>query len=262
MSSLAADTNQVADLTATNGVDSGPVAQGGQSLNQAASDPTASLMSVQIADWYNADIRGVPGEDANTVVLRPVIPFQAAGLNNILRVTVPFITKNPALDTGLSDITVFDLVVFNESWGRWGVGPVALLPTGGSSRGAEQWALGPAVGFTARQRKLLYGVFNQNLFTYAGDDNRTPVNASVLQPIINYGLGHGWSAGCSEMTFSYDYEAGRWSSLPLGAGINKLVKFGKMPVQFNLQYEHDFADQLGTPEDTIRFTLKFLFPTH
>jgi len=51
-----------------------------------------------------------------------------------------------------------------------------------------------------------------------------------------------------------------YTTTPLGAGVNKLVKFGKMPVQFNLQYEHDFADQRGTPEDTIRFTVKFLFP--
>jgi len=233
---------------------------GGQSLNQAASDPTASLMSLQIADWYNAHIHGLSGEDANTVVLRPVIPFQTGELNHILRVTVPLITDNPVLDSGLSDITIFDLLVFKESWGRWGIGPVALLPTGGSSRGAEKWAAGPAIGFVARQNKLIWGAFNQNLFTYAGDGSRNDVNVSVLQPILNYGLGHGWSAGNSEMTFSYDYEGGRWSSLPLGVSIAKLVRFGKLPVQFSLQYEHDFADLRGTPEDTIRFTLKFLFP--
>ena len=28
--------------------------QGGQSLGQAAEDPTASLMSLQVADWYTA----------------------------------------------------------------------------------------------------------------------------------------------------------------------------------------------------------------
>jgi hypothetical protein len=32
------------------------------------------------------------------------------------------------------------------------------------------------------------------------------------------------------MTFPYDYEAGRWSSLPLGVKVAKLVKLGKMPV--------------------------------
>jgi len=219
-------------------------------------------MSVQLSDWYVAKFHGLDGEDANTVVLRSAIPFQTGDLNHIFRATVPFITDSPFLDSGLSDMTLFDLVVFDQEWGRWGVGPVALLPTGGSSRGGEQWALGPALGFTARKGKLLWGAFNQNLFTYAGDDSRTPVNASVLQPIISYGLGHGWSVGASEMTFTYDYEAGRWASLPLGAKVAKLVKFGKLPVQFSLQYEHDFADQRGTPEDTIRFAMKFLFPTH
>ena len=63
------------------------------------------------------------------------------------------------------------------------------------------------------------------------------------------------------MTFGYDREASRWSGLPLGVTVAKLVKFGKLPVQFSLQYEHDFADA-PAPADMIRFTLKFLFPTH
>ena len=259
---------RAADTTTTNPAAEAKVAddeapaKGGQSLGQAASDPTASLMSVQLADWYTARIHGLSGEDANTLVLRSAIPFQTGELNHIFRVTAPFITDSPFLDSGLSDITLFDLVVFNQSWGRWGIGPVALIPTGGSQRGTEQWALGPAVGFVARQNKMLWGVFNQNLFSYAGDDGRTPVNASVLQPIFNLGLGHGWSVGASEMNITYDWEGDRWSSLPLGGQIAKLVRIGKLPVQFSVQYEHDFANDRGTPEDTLRFTLKFLFPTH
>jgi len=234
--------------------------EAGQSLEQAAEDPTASLMSFQIADWYTAGFHKLDDEDANSVVLRPVIPFQTGPLNHIFRATVPFITDSPVLDSGLSDITLFDLVVFNESWGRWGIGPVALVPTGGEHRGADKWAMGPAVGFTAREGKLLWGVFNQNLFTFAGDQDRPDVNASVLQPILNYGLGGGWSVGFSEMTFTYDWEAGRWSGLPLGGKISKLVKIHDLPVHFSCQYEYDFAsDQIG-PEHTLRFTVKFLLP--
>lgn len=232
----------------------------GQSLDQAADDPTASLMALQIADWYTSSYHGLSGEDANTVVLRPVIPFKLGGCNHIFRATVPFITDGPFTDTGISDSTLFDLIVFNESWGRWGVGPVALLPTGGSSRGTENWALGPAIGFTVRHDKWLLGLFNQNLFSVAREDGRSAVNASVIQPIINYGLGNGWSVGGSEMTFSYDWQDDRWSSLPLGCKVAKLVHMGKVPVQLSLQYEHDFADDEVGPEDTFRFTAKFLFP--
>jgi hypothetical protein len=40
------------------------------------------------------------------------------------------------------------------------------------------------------------------------------------------------------------------------------VMFGRKPLQLSPQYEQDFADQRGTLEDTIRFAVKFLFPTH
>ena len=62
------------------------------------------------------------------------------------------------------------------------------------------------------------------------------------------------------MTFIYDWQADRWSSLPLGCKLSKLVKFGCLPVQFSGQYEYDFADDKVGPEHTIRFTVKFLFP--
>lgn len=96
------------------------------SLSQAASDPTASLMSVQLADWYTARFHGLGSEDANTVVLRSAIPFKTGDLNHIFRVTVPFITDHPVLDAGLSDITIFDLMVFDQSWGRFQPEPLYL----------------------------------------------------------------------------------------------------------------------------------------
>ncbi len=232
---------------------------GGQSLDKAANDPTASLMSLQIYDSYTTNFHKLSGS-ANTVVFRPVIPFKLGDTNNILRITVPIITSNPVLDSGLSDLTIFNLVVFNESWGRWGVGPVALIPTGGANRGAEKWAVGPAIGFTAMQGKLLWGLFNQNLFSFAGDSDRQNVNLSILQPILFYGLGNGWSIGNSEMSITYDWEASRFSSLPLGIKIGKLVKLGTQPLQFSFQYEHDFANDEIAPANTIQFNLKILFP--
>jgi hypothetical protein len=231
-----------------------------QALGQAANDPTASLASLQVADWYNASLHGLSGESANTVVLRPVIPFRTGPLDHILRVTAPFITDHPTLDSGLSDLTVFDLVVFNEKWGRWGVGPVLLAPTGGSHRGAEQWAIGPALGFVSKHGPLLAGLFNQNLFTFAGDDDRPDVDLSILQPILNYSLGGGWAIGASEMTFTYDWNASDWTNLPLGISVSKVFRVGKVPLQLNGQFEHNFAKNRGAPNNTARLTLKILFP--
>ncbi|OCP35774.1 hypothetical protein [Ensifer sp. LC163] len=236
-------------------------ASGAQSLDQAANDPTASIMSLQLADWYTPTYHHLDDSD-NAIALRAAIPFELGGIDNIFRITAPIITDHPALEPGLGDITIFDLMVFNENWGRWGVGAVALLPTGGDHRGADQWALGPALGFTAPvSDDLLVGLFNQNLFHIGGDQalGQADVNVSTFQPILSHKLGGGWSVGFSEMQIAYDWEDGRFSSLPLGIQVSKLQKFGDLPVQFSLQYEHNFADSQVAPSDTIRATVKFLF---
>jgi hypothetical protein len=237
---------------------------GKQDLGQAANDPTASVMSLQVADWYSFNYHNLDGGEDNTIALRAAIPFKTGDFNHIFRVTAPIITENPVLHNGFSDLSIFDLVVFNESWGRWGVGAVALLPTGGDTRGADQWAIGPAVGFVARPAKnILMGAFNQNLFSLGGgqDMGQPDVNISNIQPILNIGLGEGWSAGLSEMQIVYDWNETRFTRVPLGLQIAKLQRFGEQPVQFSLQYEHNFVEDLVASSDTVRATVKFLIPT-
>lgn len=241
--------------------ESGP---GKQDLSQAANDPTASVMSLQIGDWYSFNYHNLDDGYDNAIALRAAIPFQTGDLNHIFRVTAPIITDNPVLGSGLSDLTVFDLLVFNESWGRWGVGAVALLPTGGDRRGADQWAAGPAIGFVARPAKnILVGLFNQNLFHLGGsqDLGQADVNISNFQPILNIGLGEGWSIGLSEMQIVYDWNEDRFTRVPLGLQIAKLQRFGNQPIQFSMQYEHNFVDDLVASSDTFRATVKFLIPT-
>ena len=233
---------------------------GGQDLSQAANDPTASLMALQFSDWHTTQFHNLPDETDNTVVFRPVIPFSVGGYDHIFRATIPVITDNPVLKPGLSDTTIFDLVVFSESWGRWGVGAVGLFPSGGSEFGAEKWGVGPAVGFTARSGKLLWGAFNQNIFTIAGNEEKPDLNVSLIQPILNLSLGDGWSVGFSEMSFAYNWDEDRFTSLPLGLNVSKMVKFGNQPVQFSAQYEHNYFDEGFGPSDTVRGTIKFLFP--
>jgi hypothetical protein len=116
------------------------------------------------------------------------------------------------------------------------------------------------VGFVASSRKLLWGVFNQNLFSFAGDDDREDVDVSILQPIVSYSLPNKWSLGTSEMNVTYDWEKSDWTALPLGVKLAKLVKFGNMPVQFSGAYEYNFADDYVAPKWAVNFTVKFLFP--
>ncbi len=218
-------------------------------------------MSVQLQNIYSGDYHNLEDESGNALLLRSAVPFSTGSLDHIARLTLPYITDSPSGESGLGDMVLFDMIKFEESWGRWGIGPVLLLPTATDRKlGAEKWAVGPALGFVARSKKLMWGLFNQNLFSFAGDDDCDDVNVSILQPIINYSLPNKWSIGTSEMNVTCDWEQSDWTALPLGLKLAKLVKFGKLPVQFSGAYEYNFADDYVAAEYTINFTLKFLFP--
>lgn len=231
-----------------------------QALELSAEDPTALIMKIELGDWYTGSFHHLSGS-ANSVVFRTAIPFTIGGQPNILTVTMPAITDSPNSAEGLTDMTLFDLAIFDLGWGRLGAGGVALLPTGGEVRGAEKWALGPAIGFTASGPRLLWGLFNQNVFSFAGNDERADVNESVLQPLLNLKLEKGWLLGVSEMTLTYDWDLEHWRSLPLGLKVAKLIRLGGVPLQIGAQYEYNFADsEPNSPEQILRLTFRFLFP--
>ncbi len=216
-------------------------------------------MSFQLQDFYSPNLHN-SSESQNVVQIRAAIPFTIGSINNIARLTLPYVTNNAAGRSGLGDMTLFDLATFNRPWGRFGVGAVALLPTGADGISAEKWGLGPAAGIVAQKQWGLLGLFNQNILTVGGDDTRPDVNISTVQPILSVPLGGGWSVGTSEMTFVYDWDRSEFTSLPLGIKISKLTKISDRPVQWQLSYERNFYDTGSGVRDTIGLTAKLLVP--
>ncbi|MHC9236995.1 hypothetical protein ACX9MO_15310 [Pseudooceanicola sp. 502str34] len=231
-----------------------------QDLSQAASDPTASVTAYLLQDFYSGNYHRNNDVEGNTLQFRMAIPYTLGTTSNIFRLTLPYLTKSPSGKKGFSDITVFNLTTFDRSWGRYGIGAVAMLPTGSDAVTADRWAVGPAAGFMAQASWGIWGAFNQNLIDVGGSSGRDHVNLSVIQPIINVSLEDGWSVGTSDMSFTYDWDAGEFVSLPLGVQLNKLAYLNGTPVQFGLSYEHNFYDSSVAPADTVGFTVKVLVP--
>lgn len=75
--------------------------QDGQSLDQAANDPTASLMNVQIQNLYIGDYHNLDNESGNIILLRSAIPFKTGSLKHIARATLPIVTNSPSGESGL-----------------------------------------------------------------------------------------------------------------------------------------------------------------
>jgi len=224
-------------------------------LSRQATDPTASLMSLNfIADYtggFHGPNRGLD-DDAWAVSFRPVIPFEAFGRPNILRMTLPYQLDGRGED-GLGDVTVFDLVVFNQTWGRWGVGAVATLA--GSDDAPDDFVLGPAIGGVYQySKKLNLGLFNQNVF---GGDTAI----SQLQPIIAYQLGNGWSLSGGDLQWTYDWERSRWLSLPIGFQLGKVTRLGQQPVRFAINPQYNLKDDDGLEEWSVAFNFALLVPS-
>jgi len=233
---------------------------GGQSLSQAANDPTALISAYQLQDFYTSQFHNNDDIDANTTQFRGAVPFTLGGVDNIARITVPYVTENAQGDSGISDTTLFNLAVFETDWGRWGAGAVALVPTGDRDIGSGQWGAGPAIGFTAQSGKLLWGAFNQNVFSVGERFDGQEINISNIQPIIAYGLGNGWSLGTSEMNTVYDWDADKFVSIPIGTKLSKMVTFDTTPVQFSASYERNLYDDTIAPRDTFGLIAKILIP--
>ena len=231
-------------------------AESDDELSRQATDPTASLMALNLQSIYTGGYHGadIPGEadDAWVFQFRPVIPFEFLGHPNILRATIPFQSGGRG-EEGFGPISIFDLVVVNESWGRWGAGPVMSIDTTGDL--PDEFAIGPAVGFVWQvNKKLNLGLFSQNIF--AGDTAVTNI-----QPVIAYQLGNGWSISAGDLQFTYDWESARWVDVPIGFQLGKVVKIGGLPSRFSINPQYNFLNDQGLEEWAVTFTYTALFPT-
>lgn len=146
-------------------------------LSAQATDPTASLMSFQLLNWYTPSYHGTD-DSSNQLVFRAAIPFEMFGLPNIFRVTLPYVTSSPSGESGLGDTQVFNLTVFGAPWGRWGAGISGSVPTGHDGLSSEKWSVGPALDFVNSSNKgFNFGLFAQTYFSFAGKTAH-PMSAS------------------------------------------------------------------------------------
>jgi hypothetical protein len=230
-------------------------------LSAQATDPTASLMSFQLNDWYVPRYHATD-DTSNQLVFRAAIPFEVAGVPNIFRVTLPYATSSPGGRSGFGDTQVFNLTVFGAPWGRWGAGISGSVPTGEAGLSAEKWSAGPALGFVnSSLPKVNFGLFAQTFFSFAGDEGADDVGIVNLQPILSYQLGGGRSLSLGNSAFVYDTVKSRWASLALGVNFGQVVSAWGHKWRPNVEVDHDFQDRPGTPKTTLRAGLTLLLPS-
>ena len=232
-------------------------------------NPIATLISVPIQSNYD---RGFGANDDGSVWqtnIQPVYPFT---LNKdwhlISRTIVPIIhqkdipTKGEG-ESGIGDITqafFFSPAEPTKNGWIWGAGPVMLLPTASDgSLGTEKWGLGPTAVVLKQEGPWTVGALANHIWSVAGEDNRSDVDASYFEPWVSYTTKSDTTISLSVETV-YDWEASE-ASIPINFIVDQLFQVGGQYILLGGSIHYWADSPSGGPEGFgYRLQMTFLFP--
>jgi len=238
-----------------------------EKLAKAAQNPIAAMISLPFQN--NTDF-GVGPEDGtkNTLNIQPVWPFELNDNWNLITRTILPVVSQPGVaqgqdrTNGLGDTTFTSWFSPKDSgeW-TWGVGPVFLMPTATDDvLGANKWGLGASAVLLTMPGKWVIGSLFSNVWSVEGSGNQD-VNLFTWQYFINYNLDNGWYLVTAPINTA-NWEVGsdnKWT-IPMGGGVGKIVKFGKLPVNLNAQAYKMIKSPANGPDWQLRAQMQFMFP--
>ena len=242
-------------------------------LAKTSQNPVGDIISLPFEYWHHD---GFPNSaSADALMVKPVYPVNIGNLNVINRFIVPYVSVDAGAGGNIGDVIV-PPGQSASGWGNiqyqafftpakpgkaiWGVGPVVEFNTHSKNLGADKTSLGVAGVVLAMPGKWVLGALLQNIWSVSGDSEQD-VNEMVFQYFINYNLDKGWYI-TSTPIITADWEADsddRWT-VPFGGGAGRLVKFGKQPVDFKLQYFNNAKSPSKGADWSLMFAVKLLFP--
>jgi hypothetical protein len=243
-------------------------AQDESELAKKTQNPVSDLISVPFQNNFNFNVG--PDNDMQYLLnIQPVYPMNLnENWNWIHRLIIPIIDQ-PELapgigdEFGLSDIQYQGYLSPAKSGELiWGIGPVLSFPTASDeSLGTEKWSAGPGAVVLTIQGPWVIGVLANNIWSFAGDDDRNNVNQGLLQYFVNYNFPGGlYLTTAPIITANWEADSDdRWT-VPFGGGIGKILKIGKLPVNTSATAYYNVEQPDNGAEWQARIQFQFLFP--
>jgi len=237
-------------------------------LLKESQNPIANLITLPIQSDTSFGI-GPFDRTQQLFQLQPVFPFKVTNnINLITRTILPFfiqpdISSNSGSTSGLGDINISGFFSPRAKANFfWGVGPILQLKTATSDKtGSGKWGAGPAAVVVYTPGNWVMGFVGSNLWSFAGDDDRSDINFLTLQPFLNYNLPQGWFLTSSPViTANWEESSNNRWTVPIGGGLGKGFRIGKIPTTFFTRANWIAVKPDGGPDWHLQFQLKFLFP--
>ena len=210
------------------------------------------------------------GSVLNALLIEPVIPFRLnSDWNLVTRTIVPVLALSslpPQFDKwGLGDIQQGFFLhpttpPAEESSGvRVQSCPTRRHPTPFTARASGvpglAWSVSPMRG------PWVFGALFNNLWSFAGDGDRSRVSIMTFQPFVNYNFDGGWFLQSAPLvTAESTAPSGEKWIVPVGGGGGRTFRIGTQPVTALLSTFYNVERPTGGPEWNIRFQLTFMFP--
>ena len=238
-------------------------------LAKETQNPVADLISIPFQNNMNFGLE--PNHRTQNVLnIQPVIPFKLTDDWNLITRTIMPIIKQPDLRTtsddtwGIGDINMSLFLAPAKSTGLiWGVGPILQFPTGSDEVvSSRKWAAGPAGVGLYMNGPWVVGLLANNIWSYAGNNDRKDVSQFLAQYFINYNLPNAWYLSAAPIiTANWEAEGkgNKWT-VPVGGGFGKVFRIGKLPFNGSVAAFANVVRPDGAADWTLRLQLAILLP--
>jgi hypothetical protein len=107
----------------------------------------------------------------------------------------------------------------------------------------------------------VYGSVVSNVWSFAGDDDRDDVNLLTVQPFVNYNLPGGTYLKYGPIiNCNWKADSGDKWTVPLGAGVGKILKLGKLPINTSVAAYYNVERPDNGARWQLQVQLQLLFP--
>ena len=225
-------------------------------LQAKLNNPLSSLWSLQLEQNFNWNDGSPSNKYRNSykTIFQPAMPVPLT--KNITWISRPVFSfvSTPKFDArdgdwgrtaGLSSLTY-------ETWFtptkahkvQLALGGAFSFPLGGNDElNSGKYSIGPSAVMIYKHKDWIFGGLANWLFSVGGSPKRGNVNEASFQYFITWaGLPDHWQLNSSP-TITYNKRADgsdAWA-VPIGAGVGKMIKIGKLPMKVQIEYDYYVA---------------------
>jgi hypothetical protein len=214
-----------------------PPANEAAELAKKLANPIASLISVPFQNNTYYGIGSFKGTQ-NVMNFQPVIPFKLnEQFNLITRYIIPIVTQyditgENTSQSGLSDATISAFLSPSKTRNglTWGAGPAFLIPTATDKYlGTGKFGIGPTAVILKQNNGFTYGALANQIWSVAGQSDRTDVSQLFIQPFFTYNWKSGAGIGLvGSITQNWETNT---NNTTIAIPVTGITKLGKQIVQ-------------------------------